>query len=204
MRPRTRSCSSGASPNRARPGAQRLARDRARARSRRCARRHPMPGRPVRTGNRSARTHGSVTSSAKYRFGRGQVAGLGEPRQRGERDVDGAPDAGLEHAADERGRRAVDARVVHPLRLAHSTDSSRLDVDDAASTQRDRVPCDRGARHRLVERDRCRQPAWPVRVPADRIGCEWLLEALQREPIEPRRVSSRPRARTNRWRRPRA
>src|SRR5229473_4625002 len=65
----------------------------------------------------------------------GNVAGKRKIRQRGERDVVSASDAGFEHPSAPNRHAALLAEVVNSPRHRVSTDSSELDVDDAARAQ---------------------------------------------------------------------
>ena len=70
---------------------------------------------------------------------RRRVAGQREARQRGERDVRGAADAGLEHAAAPDGHVERAAGVVHAQRLEVAAHAAGLDVDDRGRAALDRV-----------------------------------------------------------------
>src|SRR5207253_1421785 len=64
--------------------------------------------------------------------GSGDVTGKREVGQRGEGDVVGAADSGLEHAAAPDGDSPFGGGVVNAYRLAEAADAADLDVDDAA------------------------------------------------------------------------
>ena len=65
------------------------------------------------------------------------IAGQHEIRQRGERDVVRAPDAGFQHAAAPHRDAGGLRDIVHALGLAESAHAAQLDVDDAAGAQAD-------------------------------------------------------------------
>src|SRR5450759_3984266 len=67
----------------------------------------------------------------------GDVAGQHEVGQAGERDVVGAPDAGLQHAAAPDRDAGGLGDIVHALGLAETGDAAELDVDDVAGAQLD-------------------------------------------------------------------
>src|ERR1019366_3304899 len=83
----------------------------------------------------------------------GDIAGEHEGGQAGERDVVGAPDAGLQHAAAPDRDAGGLGDIVHAFSLAESGDAAELDVDDAAGAQLDGLlGVARGA-NALVEAD---------------------------------------------------
>src|SRR2546425_2238892 len=113
---------------------------------------------------------GADTGSARHRHGavgshferirdvvdevatrRARIARQREPREGGEREVHGPPDAGFEHPPAPHGDAGGSSDVVYPLGLEQPPDPTLLDVHDPARSEldrRDRI-C-RGA-NRLVE-----------------------------------------------------
>ena len=115
---------------------------------------------------------------------RADVAGQGEIRERGERDVAGAANAALQHAAAPDGDRVAPAEVVDRPGLREAADPSGLDVHDPSGPQGEHILGRVGVRNRFVEADRRRQPVLELRVPAQVVLRERLLEHQQPVGVE--------------------
>src|SRR5664279_173837 len=113
-----------------------------------------------------------------------QVSRDAEPREGRERHVVRAADTALEHPAAPDGDLVLHAEIVNRARLRKSTDAPRLDVDDAAGTERDHVFGLFDTGDRLVEADRRLQHPLELGVPNDVVECGRLLDHDEIEVVE--------------------
>src|SRR4029453_17614771 len=107
-----------------------------------------------------------------------------EARQRRERDVVGAPDAGLQHpAAPDRHLLRLRERL-DLFRFAVAADATELDVDDAARAQLQGVPRAGEADDGFVEADRGVEAALQLGVIDEVARRERLLDHQEAEWVE--------------------
>src|SRR5579883_2900774 len=111
------------------------------------------------------------------------VAGQGESGERGQGDVVGAADVGLQHASAPHRYLLRPADIVNGARLQMSAHATRLDVDDAATAQLKGVARVVGRVDALVEAYRRLQLALQGRVVDDVVVGERLLYEQQPEVI---------------------
>ena len=86
------------------------------------------------------------------------------------------------------GTPELDAQVVDPPRLEVAADPARLDVDDLAGPELDRVARDRHRGDRLVEADRCRRRLGEAGVADEVVLGQRLLDQQQVELVEAAQV----------------
>ena len=108
--------------------------------------------------------------------------------QRSQRDVVRAADAALQHPAAPDRHGVAPAEVVDRQRLGEAAHPARLDVDDAAGAQGQHVLGRGGVRDRFVETDRRFQAVLQLRVPAEVVLRERLLDHQQPVGVEVRQV----------------
>ncbi len=149
----------------------------------------PRPG-PAGTASRprsSDERLGEIAVGSEKALRRGAVTGQREAGERRDREQGRTADSRFEHAAGDGGDARRHTHVVHVARLGNAQ-PRRLDAHYAARAESDHVGCDRRARDRLVEADRCAQPAGQLRVIEHAIGRERLFERLQAERVQGRQL----------------
>ncbi len=99
----------------------------------------------------------------------------------------GAADAALEHAAVPHRNVVLCRQIVQRNRLRVAADASRLDVDDPAGAELDRLGRSANRVERLVEADRRPQPRLQAGVVADVVVVERLFDHHQIELVERRK-----------------
>ena len=118
----------------------------------------------------------------------GDVTGEREPVERGERGVGGPADARLEHPAAPDRHPELDAEVVDPPGLEVAADPSRLEVDDLAGPDLDRIPRNRHRRDRLVEADGSGRGSGKAGVADEIVLRQRLLDQQEVELVEAAQV----------------
>ena len=145
-------------------------------------RRHRNHARRVHRPLRRHDVLGPVTGA------RADVARQGEVGQRSQSDVVGAADTALEHPAAPDRHRVVLAEVVDGLRLGEPPHPARLDVHDAPGAQGQHVLGGGGVRDRFVEADGRLEPVLQLRVAAEVVLRERLLDHQQAVGVQVRQV----------------
>src|SRR5207237_1147984 len=105
--------------------------------------------------------------------------------ERREREVRGAADPALEHAAEERSATGALRGFERGLRGRGAAEASRLDVDDSARSERESGADRSESGEALVESDRRAEVLRELAVLGEVLGVERLLEEEEREGVEP-------------------
>src|SRR4029077_4227446 len=118
----------------------------------------------------------------------GDVTGQSEIRQGRQRDVTGAADAGLEHAAAPDGQPRIRSDVMDAARLGEATDLPELDIDHLARAQLHGLACITGRLDALIEADRGAQLSLERRMIDEVAAGQGLFQHQQPEAVELRQV----------------